>query len=151
VIVSNGPFAIRAVKDAAGTIPIVMSVIDDPVGLGFAQSLAHPGGNFTGLSNLAEGLVSKRLEMLLEVAETPAASRCCTIPGSQQMNRSTGRMADMQAGALVQKIRLSVVRAGTEPFATKGQCSDHPRRSLLPGPTGTDRCTGSALCASHGV
>ena len=38
VIVSNGPFAIRAVKDAAGTIPIVMSVIDDPVGLGFAQS-----------------------------------------------------------------------------------------------------------------
>jgi putative ABC transport system substrate-binding protein len=71
VIVSNGPFAIRAVKDAAGTIPIVMSVIDDPVGLGFAQSLAHPGGNLTGLSNLAEGLVSKRLEMLLEVAPDP--------------------------------------------------------------------------------
>ena len=71
VIVSNGPFAIRAVRDAAGAIPIVMSVIDDPVGLGFAQSLAHPGGNLTGLSNFAEGLVGKRIEMLLEVAPDP--------------------------------------------------------------------------------
>jgi ABC-type uncharacterized transport system substrate-binding protein len=71
VLVSNGPFAIRALKDAAGTIPIVMSVIDDPVGLGFAQSLARPGGNITGLSNLAEGLVGKRLEMLLEVVPDP--------------------------------------------------------------------------------
>jgi putative ABC transport system substrate-binding protein len=73
VIVSNGPFAIRAVKDAAGTIPIVMSVIDDPVGLGFAQSLAHPGGNLTGLSKIAEGLVGKRLEMLLEVVPAPSS------------------------------------------------------------------------------
>jgi putative ABC transport system substrate-binding protein len=71
VIVSNGEFAIRAVKDAAGSIPIVMSVIDDPVGLGFAQSLTHPGGNLTGLSNLAEGLVGKRIEMLLEVVPDP--------------------------------------------------------------------------------
>jgi putative ABC transport system substrate-binding protein len=71
VIVSNGPFAIRALKDAAGTIPIVMSVINDPVGLGFAQSLARPGGNITGLSNLAEGLVGKRTEMLLELMPDP--------------------------------------------------------------------------------
>jgi putative ABC transport system substrate-binding protein len=71
VIVSNGGFAIRAVKEAAGSIPIVMAVIDDPVGLGFAQSLAQPGGNLTGLSNLAEGLVGKRLEMLLEVVPNP--------------------------------------------------------------------------------
>jgi putative tryptophan/tyrosine transport system substrate-binding protein len=71
VIVSNGALAIRAVKDAAGSIPIVMAVIDDPVGLGFAQSLAHPGGNLTGQSNLAEGLVGKRIEMLLEVVPDP--------------------------------------------------------------------------------
>ena len=71
MIVSNGPFAIRAVKEAAGSIPIVMAVIDDPVGLGFAQSLAHPGGNLTGQSNLAEGLVGKRIEMLLEAVPDP--------------------------------------------------------------------------------
>jgi putative ABC transport system substrate-binding protein len=71
VMVSNGQFAIRAVKEAAGSIPIVMAVIDDPVGHGFAQSLAHPGGNLTGLSNLAEGLVGKRIEMLLEAVPDP--------------------------------------------------------------------------------
>ena len=71
VMVSNGQFAIRAVKDAAGSIPIVMAVIDDPVGHGFAQSLAHPGGDLTGLSNLAEGLVGKRMEMLLEAVRDP--------------------------------------------------------------------------------
>jgi putative tryptophan/tyrosine transport system substrate-binding protein len=62
---------IRAVKEAAGSIPIVMAVIDDPVGHGFAQSLAHPGGNLTGLSNLGEGLVGKRIEMLLEAVPDP--------------------------------------------------------------------------------
>ena len=71
VIVSNGVHAIRAVKNAAGSIPIVMSVIEDPVGFGFAQSLTHPGGNLTGLSNLAEGLVGKRMEMLLETVPDP--------------------------------------------------------------------------------
>ena len=71
VIVSNGAYAIRAVKNAAGSIPIVMSVIDDPVGFGFTQSLTHPGGNVTGLSNLAEGLAGKRIEMLLEAVPDP--------------------------------------------------------------------------------
>jgi ABC-type uncharacterized transport system substrate-binding protein len=60
VIVTNGSFALRAVKAVAGTIPIVMSVIDDPVAIGVAQSFAHPGGNLTGLSNLAAGLLGKR-------------------------------------------------------------------------------------------
>jgi putative ABC transport system substrate-binding protein len=71
VIVANSGAAIRAAKAVAGTIPIVMSVIDDPVAAGFAQSLAHPGGNLTGLSNMAEGLVGKRLELLLETAPNP--------------------------------------------------------------------------------
>ena len=46
VIVTNGGPAIRAVKQLAGTTPIVMAVVDDVVALGFAQSLAHPGGNY---------------------------------------------------------------------------------------------------------
>jgi putative ABC transport system substrate-binding protein len=45
VIVTNSEPAIRAVKEVAGTIPIVMSVVGDAVALGYAQSLAHPGGN----------------------------------------------------------------------------------------------------------
>ncbi len=71
VIVTDGEPAIRAAKDAGGTIPIVMAVVGDPVAAGFAQSLAHPGGNLTGMTNLAEGLLAKRLEMLIETVPTP--------------------------------------------------------------------------------
>jgi putative ABC transport system substrate-binding protein len=64
VIVTNGEPAIRAVKEAAGTIQIVMSVVGDAVALGFAQSLAHPGGNLTGLTILSTDVLGKRLQML---------------------------------------------------------------------------------------
>lgn len=49
VIVAAGP-ALPALKQATSTIPVVMTASGDPVGLGYAQSLGHPGGNFTGLS-----------------------------------------------------------------------------------------------------
>ncbi|HEV8342379.1 MAG TPA: ABC transporter substrate-binding protein, partial [Candidatus Binatia bacterium] len=52
VIVTAGPAATRPAKEATVTIPIVMSFDDDPVGSGFAASLARPGGNITGLSTL---------------------------------------------------------------------------------------------------
>ena len=53
---------------ATQTIPIVMISAGDPVGTGLVSSLAHPGGNVTGLSNLAEGLSAKWLELLTETA-----------------------------------------------------------------------------------
>ena len=52
VIVTGGPTATRAAKEATSTIPIVMTQDSDPVGSGFVTSLARPGGNITGLSNL---------------------------------------------------------------------------------------------------
>ena len=64
VIVAFGPAAIQAVKQATATIPIVMADGADPVGMGFVANLAHPGGNITGLSNLARETVGKRLELL---------------------------------------------------------------------------------------
>jgi putative tryptophan/tyrosine transport system substrate-binding protein len=71
VIVTNGAPAIRAVKQLAGTTPIVMAVVDDVVALGFAQSLAHPGGNLTGLSIVSKEVLGKRLEMLHAVIKEP--------------------------------------------------------------------------------
>src|SRR4029453_7849537 len=64
VIVAVGAGAIRAAKNATSTIPIVMSEVNDPIALGFVGSLAHPGGNITGMSNLTPELSGKRLEML---------------------------------------------------------------------------------------
>ena len=71
VIVAAGP-TLRALKQATSTIPVVMAGDGDPVGRGYVQSLAHPGGNFTGLSLQAVELTGKRLELLKELA--PAAA-----------------------------------------------------------------------------
>src|SRR5262245_35580013 len=65
-IVTVGTPATRAAKQAAGTIPIVMGNADDPVGQGFVNSLAQPGGNITGLTDIASELAGKRLELLKE-------------------------------------------------------------------------------------
>jgi putative tryptophan/tyrosine transport system substrate-binding protein len=66
VIVVVGDLAIAAAKQQTRTIPIVMAVSTDPLGTGFVSSLAHPGGNVTGLSNVAPELSGKRLELLKE-------------------------------------------------------------------------------------
>ena len=66
VIVSAGP-ALPALKLATSTIPVVMGGAGDPVGSGFVQSLARPGGNFTGLSLQLVETTPKRLELLKEL------------------------------------------------------------------------------------
>jgi putative ABC transport system substrate-binding protein len=66
LIVAAGP-ALPALKAATSTIPVVMTGSGDPVGQGFVQSLARPGGNFTGLTLQSVDTVGKRLELLGEV------------------------------------------------------------------------------------
>jgi len=64
VILAGGTEPALAAKQATSLIPIVFSVAGDPVGSGIVASLAQPGGNVTGLSNLATDLAAKRLEIL---------------------------------------------------------------------------------------
>ena len=72
VIVTTGPAATRAAKEATTTIPIVTAQDPDPVGDGLVASLARPGGNITGLSTLAPEISGKRLELVKEiVASSP--------------------------------------------------------------------------------
>jgi len=84
VIVTNGGPAIRAVKQLAGTTPIVMAVVGDAVALSFAQSIAHPGGNMTGLSILSTEVLGKRLEMLHEVIKEPGCVGVLSIASSNE-------------------------------------------------------------------
>jgi ABC-type uncharacterized transport system substrate-binding protein len=63
-IVVSGITAALAAKKATTTIPIVMTTVGDPVGAGLVASLARPGGNVTGFSNLQFELNTKRLEIL---------------------------------------------------------------------------------------
>src|SRR5262249_33019294 len=67
VIVATNDAVIATVKRETRTIPIVMAFSTDPVGTGFVASLARPGGNITGLSNVSAELSGKRLELLREV------------------------------------------------------------------------------------
>jgi putative ABC transport system substrate-binding protein len=68
VIVTQGYRAALAAKQRAGSIPIVVTNSGDPVDTGLAASLAHPGGNVTGVSDLASELSAKRLALLKEAA-----------------------------------------------------------------------------------
>ena len=73
VIVAVASAAISAAKNATGTIPIVMATTGDPVGSGFVKSLARPGGNITGLSNMGGDTGAKLLDLLLTAV--PKVSR----------------------------------------------------------------------------
>ena len=68
IIVTAGTPAAQAVQRASTTIPLVMVAVGDPVGTHLVQSLAHPGGNATGLTSIAPDLEGKRLELLTQVA-----------------------------------------------------------------------------------
>jgi len=70
IIVTDGEAAIRAAQHATTTIPIVMAVSGDPVGIGHVASLARPGGNITGLSFMQPEVSGKRLELLQEAVPT---------------------------------------------------------------------------------
>src|SRR6266705_2623214 len=67
VIVAVASAAIGAAQKATTTIPIVMTTTGDPVGSGFVKSLAHPGGNITGLSNMGGDTGTKHVDILLAV------------------------------------------------------------------------------------
>ena len=73
VLVVGSPPAIRAARQATKTIPIVIVTNQDPVAAGYVDSLARPGGNTTGVTNLTRELGGKRLELLKEIA--PKLSR----------------------------------------------------------------------------
>src|SRR5215467_13885157 len=82
IVVSGGPTVTRPVKEATTTIPIVMTFDNDPVGSGFAASLARPGGNITGLSTLAPDIGGKQLELLKEII--PRLTRVAVLGTSTQ-------------------------------------------------------------------
>jgi putative ABC transport system substrate-binding protein len=104
VIVTNGASVTRAAKEATLTIPIVMAWDNDPVGNGFVASLARPGGNITGLSNLAPELSGKRLELLKETV--PKLSRVAVLGTSTQPgNAQALKETELAAGAFGVKLQ----------------------------------------------
>jgi len=97
VIVTGGPAPTRSAKQATATIPIVMGFDDDPVGSGFVASLAHPGGNITGLSTLALEISGKQLELLKEIVSRLSRVNVlgnASQPGHPQALKGINHIAD---------------------------------------------------------
>jgi putative tryptophan/tyrosine transport system substrate-binding protein len=109
VIVSSSLEAALAARATTTTIPIVFVTAADPVEWGLVASLNRPGGNLTGITNLAGELVSKRLQLLRELL--PVAVRVGVLddpPISQSI------IADRQAAASALGLQLVIVNARTD-------------------------------------
>jgi putative ABC transport system substrate-binding protein len=124
LIVTNGgtPPALAA-KNATSTIPIVFTGSGDPVGFGLVVSLARPGGNLTGFSNLMGELTAKRLELLCELVPQATVIGLLANPDNETTEQQI-RIA--QDAARAKGIQLPVLKAGTEgeidtAFASLGQ------------------------------
>jgi ABC-type uncharacterized transport system substrate-binding protein len=103
VLVSPALPAIRAAKQATKTIPIVMVFNVDPVETGIVDSLAHPGGNITGLTRLTRELGGKRLELLKEVVGR--ISRVGVLWDTDEASAAIG-FKEYEAAAHAMKIQL---------------------------------------------
>jgi len=109
VIVTTGPTTTRPAKEATSTVPIVMGFDSDPVGSGFVTSLAHPGGNVTGLSSLSPEISGKQLELLKEVV--PRLSRVAVLGNSTTAgNAQSLRETELAADALRVQIQYLELR-----------------------------------------
>jgi putative ABC transport system substrate-binding protein len=108
IIVAVGGAATQAAQQATRTIPIVMSVVIDPVGSGLVASLARPGGNATGLTMMASDLVGKQFQLLKEVV--PKVSRVALLTNpANPASAPFVREAEVAARAL--GVRLQTLEA----------------------------------------
>lgn len=106
----NSPPALAA-KAATATIPIVFSGGGDPVKLGLVASLSRPGGNATGVTNIATELIAKRLQLLRELAPTATVISVLVNPASPNAD---DQIEEVRAAARVVGQEIHFVRARSE-------------------------------------
>jgi putative ABC transport system substrate-binding protein len=108
VIVAVGGAATKAAQQATRTIPIVMSLVNDPLGSGLVPSLARPGGNITGISLMAPDLVGKQLGVLKEVV--PKVSRVALLRNPANP-ASAPQLREAEVAARALGVRLQTLEA----------------------------------------
>ena len=106
IVVTSGIAALAA-KNATTIIPIVMTNVSDPVGLGLAASLAQPGGNVTGFSSLAGELNTKRLEILKDAVPKLFRVGLLRPPGAGRGQNL--QLKELRAAAVALKLKLEEI------------------------------------------
>jgi putative ABC transport system substrate-binding protein len=103
LVTGFGTVAAKAGKAAAERIPVVFMAVGDPVGAGIVASLARPGGNITGLSDLAAGLQGNRLQVLLEIATAAKLIGVVMNPGTPYAALA---YKELEVAAKIAKVQL---------------------------------------------
>jgi len=109
VIVAASTPATLAAKNATNEIPIVMTLVSDPVGAGLVASLSRPGGNITGLASIANEVVGKQLELLKEAI--PQVSLVAVLWNSANPAFQTLQLREAEVAAKALGVRLQVLEA----------------------------------------
>ena len=129
VIVTEGTTSTHYAKEATSTIPIVMAQDPDPVGTGFVASLARPGGNITGLSNLRTDLGGKRLEILKDTV--PGLARVAVV-GTSTTPGNAQSLVDVERAAGILALRLQVLEiSGPQDIETAFQAATDGRAHAI--------------------
>jgi putative tryptophan/tyrosine transport system substrate-binding protein len=110
LVAVGGEPAARAAKTATTSIPVVTIFSTDPVKSGLISSLSHPGGNVTGVSNLATAMEPKRVGLLHELVPQAKAFGALINPDFPTF---ADQLADIQAAAQTTGLELHVFRAAT--------------------------------------
>jgi putative ABC transport system substrate-binding protein len=110
LVAGFGTLAAKAAKTATATIPIVFTTVGDPVGVGLVDSLGHPGGNVTGLTDQAKDTGGKRLQLLQEVVPAGAAFAVLMNPDTPY---SALALREIQAAAEAKRVRIIAFEART--------------------------------------
>jgi putative tryptophan/tyrosine transport system substrate-binding protein len=110
VIFLGTPATVYAVRQATHTIPIVMGYSTDPVGNGFVASLAHPGGNITGLAGSEDALAGKQMELLAMLV--PQLARVALLRNPENSSAASSELKSLQAAAQQRAIELVPLDAG---------------------------------------
>ena len=106
VILAHGGSTVGPLLQATRTVPIVFPVVGDPVGAGFVDSLARPGGNATGFMEFEYSLGGKWLELLKQIA--PSVTRAAVLRDPSQ-GSATGQFAAIQAVAPSLRVEVTPV------------------------------------------
>jgi putative ABC transport system substrate-binding protein len=111
LLTAGGTLAALAAKQATTTIPIVFSVVGDPIAEGLVVSLSRPGGNITGFSNVTVDLIGKWMELLKQVAPGVDLIAVLWKPDSVPDRARELRLKELDASAQALGMQLQVVEA----------------------------------------
>ena len=111
-VIIAGPFeALQAAKQSTSRIPIIMTPSADPVATGIVQSLDHPGGNITGITEMLPELTPQRLNLLKQIVPTLSRVAILWQPGALSEDAFTHMLQETQATARSLGVHIQVVEA----------------------------------------